>query len=633
MIGKLLGDRYEIIEKIGGGGMALVYKARCRLLNRYVAVKVLRYELIEDQEFVKRFNVEAQAAASLSHPNIVSVYDVGQQGDIHYIVMEYIDGMTLKEYITQEGVIPWKEALNIAMQICSALEHAHKKRIVHRDIKPHNIMITENGMVKVTDFGIARAVSSCTVTIGDNTLGSVHYFSPEQARGGYTDEKSDIYSLGIVMYEMLTGKVPFEGESPVSVAIKHIQDTPDLPRNINKDIPEVIQSIILKAISKEQNNRYASATEMLGDIYRAFRTPDEDFVERESFTDSPTRKVPVIKSINGSDKMKSNRSKKKLRKEDKIAIIAAIITSIVVISGISYAGYKVFNGIFAASGPEEVPMPNFIGKDYETVKDLYTDYEVIKVQEVYSDEYEKGKIVSQDPDANDMVKLPTRVEVEVSKGVKLISIPDLTNIDYRNAEIQLENLQLRYIIKHENHDRVPDGFVIRHIPGPQQSVKEGELVQLFVSTGPEIKMVKVPNLVGKTEEEAKEIIRRLGLVQGEIKRDNSDQPENTVIRQSLEAGNEVEEKTVIDLVVSKGKMVEKLGQTITLLLPQDKEQMEVKVISYSAGVSKLIYKKVHNKNDSPLEIKVTGEGDVFIQAYVDGTLVGEQTIHFGGEDE
>ena len=246
MTGKILGNRYELIKKIGAGGMAIVYKAKCRLLNRMVAIKILRNELIEDQEFVSRFNIESQAAASLSHSNIVSIYDVGRQDDIHYIVMEYIDGETLKDCIVRNGALNWKDAVNYAIQICSALEHAHRKQIVHRDIKPHNIMVTKEGVLKVTDFGVARAVTSSTLTLDGNTIGSVHYFSPEQARGGYTDEKSDLYSLGVVLYEMVTGKLPFESDTPVSIALKHLQEKPREPMELEPGIPTGLNNIIIK---------------------------------------------------------------------------------------------------------------------------------------------------------------------------------------------------------------------------------------------------------------------------------------------------------------------------------------------------------------------------------------------------
>lgn len=251
--------------------MALVYKAKCKLLNRFVAIKLLRPEFTADEEFVKRFRVEAQAAASLSHPNIVSIYDVGKEDDMHYIVMEYVNGITLKDYIVQNGALDWKEAVNVVIQICSAIEHAHKNHIVHRDIKPHNILLTKDGIAKVTDFGIARAVTSSTITVAGSTIGSVHYFSPEQARGGFSDEKSDLYSLGIVLYELVTGRLPFNGESPVAIALKHIQDMPEEPSNIKKDLPKGVNDLIMTAIEKDQKNRYQSASEMLDHLYKVLK--------------------------------------------------------------------------------------------------------------------------------------------------------------------------------------------------------------------------------------------------------------------------------------------------------------------------------------------------------------------------
>ena len=288
MIGQILGNRYELIEKVGGGGMALVYKARCKLLNRFVAVKILRPDFTNDEEFIKRFKIEAQAAASLSHPNIVSIYDVGNEEDIHYIVMEYIDGATLKEYIEEKGALDWKEAVNISIQICLAIKHAHENNIVHRDIKPHNILFTKEGMIKVTDFGIARAVTSSTITMVGGTIGSVHYFSPEQARGGFTDEKSDIYSLGIVLYELLTGTLPFNGDTPVSVAIKHIQEEPEEPINMNSQIPIGVNDIVKKAIQKDQNSRYQKASDLLDDLYKVLDKPSTQFLKRQIL------KIPLL---------------------------------------------------------------------------------------------------------------------------------------------------------------------------------------------------------------------------------------------------------------------------------------------------------------------------------------------------
>ena len=291
--GRLLSNRYELIEKIGNGGMAKVFKAKDQVLNRYVAVKILRDEFTTDQEFIKRFEAEAQAAASITHPNIVSVYDVGNEGNLYYIVMELIQGKTLKEIIIEEGsALPWKWSINIAIQIASALEVAHKNKIVHRDIKPHNIIITEDGIAKVTDFGIAKAVSNSTITAFGTTIGSVHYFSPEHARGGFTDSKSDLYSLGVVMYEMLTGRVPFDADTPVSVALKHMQEEPKPPIESNEKIPTAVNEIILKAMRKDTNLRYQSASEMLRDLNAALKNPDGDFVDNKEYqTDMPTQKI------------------------------------------------------------------------------------------------------------------------------------------------------------------------------------------------------------------------------------------------------------------------------------------------------------------------------------------------------
>ena len=335
--GRLLGNRYEIIEKIGNGGMAMVYKAKCHVLNRYVAVKILRDEFTTDQEFISRFSVEAQAAASITHPNIVSIYDVGQEGNLYYIVMELIKGKTLKEIIIEEGgALPWKWSTNIAIQIASALETAHKNNIIHRDIKPHNIIITEEGIAKVTDFGIAKAVSNSTITAFGSTIGSVHYFSPEHARGGYTDVKSDLYSLGVVMYEMLTGRVPFDADTPVSVALKHIQEEPVPPIEINPKVPVAINDIILKAMRKDTTLRYQNATEMLNDLNRALKEPNGDFVDNKAYQEmEATRKIPTINdeeiksalepennvNVNTNTKTKTKKKENFITKHKKLSIL------------------------------------------------------------------------------------------------------------------------------------------------------------------------------------------------------------------------------------------------------------------------------------------------------------------------
>lgn len=307
--GKILGSRYEMIQKIGNGGMAIVYKARDIVLNRHIAVKVLRDEFTTDEEFIKRFETEAQSAARLTHPNIVSIYDVGMDNGIYYIVMELIQGKTLKEIIVEEGgPLPWKWSVNVAMQIASALEMAHKNNIIHRDIKPHNIIITEDGVAKVTDFGIAKAVSNSTITAFGKTIGSVHYFSPEHARGGYTDAKSDLYSLGVVMYEMVTGKVPFDADTPVSVALKHMQEEAVEPRTVNPNVPEAVNKIIMKALQKEPVMRYQTATEMLQDLKMSLKNPSGDFVDESTY--DPTA---VTQKISLNDYEKEAKIKEKMQ--------------------------------------------------------------------------------------------------------------------------------------------------------------------------------------------------------------------------------------------------------------------------------------------------------------------------------
>ena len=339
--GKLIGNRYEILEKIGNGGMATVYKAQDQILKRYVAVKVLRDEFTTDEEFIRRFNTEAQSAASLTHPNIVSIYDVGNEGNIYYIVMELIQGKTLKQIIDEDGVLPWKWSIDIASQIASALETAHKNNIVHRDIKPHNIIITEDGVAKVTDFGIAKAVSNSTITAFGTTIGSVHYFSPEHARGGYTDAKSDLYSLGVVMYEMLTGRVPFDADTPVSVALKHMQERPIEPIKLNPAIPYSVNKIIMKAMEKDLNLRYQSATEMLRDLNMALKDPDGDFVQTGSNDMAYTQRIDAITDEDLNRNNDSNRNNKGKKKKGKLrqyfekhpaAKIVLIILLIIILS-------------------------------------------------------------------------------------------------------------------------------------------------------------------------------------------------------------------------------------------------------------------------------------------------------------
>jgi len=550
MEGRILGNRYELIEKIGGGGMAVVYKARCRLLNRYVAVKILRTEFTNDEEFVKRFRIEAQAAASLSHPNIVSIYDVGEEDGIHYIVMEYIDGITLKQYIAKKGALPWREAVNITIQICSAIEQAHRKHIVHRDIKPHNILLTRDGIAKVTDFGIARAASSSTITMVGNTIGSVHYFSPEQARGGYIDEKSDLYSLGIALYEMLTGRVPFESDTPVAVALMHIQSKARPPVEINSDIPQGVNDIVMKAIEKEQSKRYQSASDMLSDLYRVLKEPDLRFINSSIEEDFPTRKVEVIRSDDLIEKEERGINSKSLKekKRDRITTWLAVITSLIIIFIFGYVGYSIVMPSIATE--KEFTVDNYVGRNFDEVKEELEKYNInVKGKRVYDENKPKGVIISQSITAGQKLKLSEQntIEFEVSDGPKMVKVPELKNAESRLAEAELRQQGLNIKIVEEFSDSIANGHVIRTEPVAGEEVKAGTVVTVYISKGPELKKVTVPDLIGKTRAEAQQLLVASGLTIGKIEPADVINDVAKIIKQVPAANTEVNEGSAVDI--------------------------------------------------------------------------------------
>ena len=468
LIGKMLNNRYEILEKIGNGGMATVYKAKCHVLNRYVAIKILKDEFTTDSDFIKRFNTEAQSAASLTHPNIVQIYDVCNEDNLYYIVMELIQGKTLKEIIAEDGILSWKWSINIAIQIASALETAHKNNIIHRDIKPHNIIITEDGIAKVTDFGIAKAVSNSTITAFGTTIGSVHYFSPEHARGGYTDAKSDLYSLGIVMYEMLTGRVPFDADTPVSVALKQVQEEPTDPMKYNPNIPISVDRIILKAMQKDPNFRYQNATEMLQDLSLALKKPNEDFVELATRSDdAPTQKVPTLYEL----EMEKNNDRKAPKvgedgeeKKKKFAKIRAfyakhkwakpvtiILVAIIIFVIAMYSTIAILNG----SRPEQVDIPNVSGAENaermtkdDAIKLLNSlGFEDITIEEEYSDDVEEGYVISQTPEykSNFKINVTEKITLVVSKGQKIVTLPKkIIGKNIEDVKSELDELELKY---------------------------------------------------------------------------------------------------------------------------------------------------------------------------------------------
>lgn len=556
LVGRVIGNRYEIIEKIGEGGMATVYKAKCNILKRYVAVKVLRDEFTTDEEFIKRFNTEAQAAASLTHPNIVSIYDVGHEENIYYIVMELVQGKTLKEIINEDGALPWKWALNVSIQVASALEMAHKNNIVHRDIKPHNIIITEDGIAKVTDFGIAKAVSNSTITAFGTTIGSVHYFSPEHARGGYTDAKSDLYSLGVVMYEMLTGRVPFDADTPVSIALKHMQEKPIEPIKLNPTIPYAVNKIIMKAMEKDPNERYQSATEMLKDLSMALKNPEGDFVEQKDFTNQYTQRIPTlgeqeyIKNDKIEDDEEQEEPKNKMSKKKKIIITIAIILGIILIPIIGFFGTK---ALMDAGVPKDVDLPNLVGKTLEEAnKEIEGTDITLEQTEEFNADVEAGKIISQDPPYVDgyTVKENSTIKIVISKGTEKAVVENVKGKTYEEAVQILEKANLKVERVDQTSQTVEAGIVIDQEPNGDEEVNAGDTVKLYVSSGTGIKQVEVENVVGKTEEEATSILTKAGLKVNVGYKEDSSKATDTVLSQDPSAGEKIDEGSTVTIVVN-----------------------------------------------------------------------------------
>ncbi|WP_066502949.1 Stk1 family PASTA domain-containing Ser/Thr kinase [Abyssisolibacter fermentans] len=671
MIGKTLGNRYEIIERIGGGGMAIVYKAKCRLLHRYVAVKVLREEFTNNEDFINRFNRESQAAASLSHSNIVGIYDVGAEDNIHYIVMEYVKGKTLKQLIKEKNKLKPKEVIDISLQIAEALNNAHKNKIVHRDIKPHNIMIDDDGKIKVTDFGIARAATTSTVTVTSNVIGSVHYFSPEQARGGYTDAKSDLYSLGIVMYEMLTGKVPFQGDSPISVALKHIQEDITPLCEIDDSIPKTLEKIVTKAVQKDQALRYDNAEEIIDDLQKAKNNLKEDTIEFKCYDDSPTMVIPkeevMMKKDNETKEIvvptsrrrnpkakKINKKQKENNKSSKVLVtIVAIILAFVVTCGLAI-GYLYVKDYLVK---EEIPIPYVIGLDVDSARKQVNalGLELVVKNEVFNDDYSKGQIVYQTEKAGNTLKSGFPLEVTVSKGSELIEVPDLLNKLSNEAEAVLNNKGLEEgVITHDFSD-LPTGIVISQSPKAFQMVKKGTRVNYTISNGPKVNYLIMSNYIGKDINAAKKDLISNGFALGEVKYEkNNDVSKNIVIHQSHPAGQEVEENVVVDFIVSNGsEPTEDSGtetgtnndtitdtdkdsntstdtkkETLNIQLPEDRDTVDVKIYKIQNEQKEVIYEKTVNTSQGGIKIEVTGEGFTKFEIYFDGVYIDDVEYTF-----
>lgn len=549
-IGKILDDRYEIIELIGSGGMANVYKALCHRLNRYDAVKIMRDETAANTELRRRFRAESQAVAMLSHPNIVSVYDVSHSDDVEYIVMELIDGITLKQYLQKKSVLDPSEVLDFTIQTAKALEHAHSKGIIHRDIKPQNIMLLKDGMIKVADFGIASLENTIEENNGE-TVGSVHYIAPEQARGEAPDARSDIYSLGIVMYEMLTGKLPYVGNSDVEVAVKHMNTDPVTPRDIVPSIPEGLERICLKAMNSNIDERYQSASEMLADL--------EEYKSQSLAAHVLEDSEAVLIDSEEPPRRRAKRS----RRSKKIALSSGILAVLLFI----IIGFVFLNGYFLKdlfSDPVKVKVDNFVGRYYEDVindKDYKKIYD-FKVTFKVDLEHEYGIILSQDPESGRsktvsdkgskiVVELVCAAET-VDDQKRLLKVPNIVNHEREEAISMVQDAGFTYTLEQAPSDSITKGYVISTDPVAGAAADEGSEIKIIISTGPETVMTKVPQLKGLSKESAIAKIESSNLSIGNISTAESDLVAGTVIDQNIAAGTEIEEHTKISITVSSG---------------------------------------------------------------------------------
>ncbi len=587
--GKRLDGRYEIHELLGVGGMAVVYKAYDTIDDRVVAIKILKDEFAGNSEFLRRFRNESKAIAVLSHPNIVKVYDVSFGDRMQYIVMEYVDGITLKEYLDQQKEVKWKEAIHFTVQILRALQHAHEKGIVHRDIKPQNIMLLQDGTIKVMDFGIARFARSETRTMTDKAIGSVHYIAPEQARGDLTDEKADIYSVGVMLYEMITGQLPFEADNAVSVAIMQLQANPTLPREINPDIPEGLQEITLKAMQKVPSQRYQSAAEMLRDIEQFRRNPGIRFEYKYFVDDTPTKYVDAINNVKGTtgpvsynDNYEYEEDLGKKRSSGKTKMIVAGIGTAFLIMAVILGIMLVINQP-ATTEPEEdelVKVPKFVGMIYEEeIKDNseYTENFTFTIKDGNDPNQEDGVVLKQTPNEGIEVKKGKEIVLTVNTQGELTTVPDVTGLPQDKAEESIRKWNLTPNVVTVADEETAKGYVTGTNPSKNTEVKPGTEVTIYVSSGP-AEGIAVPAVIDKTLEAAKADIIAAGLTVGEVTaQDDSDKAENLVIETNPLPGVKVASGTKVDIIYSSGKQSEKTIDVI-LNLPKDvNEDISIKI--------------------------------------------------------
>ena len=649
-IGKMLDNRYEILERIGTGGMAIVYKAKCHRLNRLVAIKILKSDLAQNEEFRRRFNAESQAVAQLSHPNIVSVYDVSRGGDMEYIVMEMIDGITLKQYMEKRGQLNWRESLHFITQIMRGLSHAHSRGIIHRDIKPQNIMVLRDGSVKVADFGIACLADSAQ-TLTQEALGSVHYISPEQARGDRPDARSDIYSSGVVLYEMLTGRLPFEGESAVSVAIQHLSSIPLAPREINPDIPEQLELICMKAMAPDLEHRYQSADAMIADL-EAFRKNPEVEMKfdlsdlRPEENDEPTRTIRTMPShtVTIPVHQPERNYPRRERDEDEEPRRAGSGKRGVLVGAVTVAAvavvivlFKTILGSFAPAVVDQYQVPDLYNMTIEEAENdprIEGVFEIQKAGSEFSTDVPEGHILRQDPKKEETRKGSQLViQVWVSAGEETGEVPDLENKSEQDARILLEKLNKEYNLEltveapeelKQFSEEITEGYVIKTEPAQGEILKKGDTVKLILSKGPDIKPVTVLPFVGMSIDSVLSQLESYKLTcdAADVEVVDSDKPGGTIVWQSPASGETVPEWTTIKFRVSAGLASSALP--ITVDIPQNGKDI-VKVEIYVGDEPNPQYSETVYEADGAVSTTLYGTGRKMVKVYFDGVLDQKQS--------
>lgn len=639
-IGKMLDNRYEILERIGTGGMAIVYKAKCHRLNRLVAVKILKSDLAQNEDFRRRFNAESQAVAQLSHPNIVSVYDVSRGGDTEYIVMELIDGITLKQYMEKRGQLNWRESLHFITQIMRGLSHAHSRGIVHRDIKPQNVMVLRDGSVKVADFGIACLENSAQ-TLTQEALGSVHYISPEQARGDRTDARSDVYSAGVVLYEMLTGRLPFEGDSAVSVAIQHLSSIPLAPREINPEIPEQLELICMKAMAPDLDKRYSCADAMIADLESFRKNPGMslDFELGDLRTNEPDEPTRPLRTTNGAhvavetSRDTSQRDRRRDYEDDperrgggkRTVLIAAVTVVAILVAALLF---KTIFSSFGTQVSDQYTVPSVIGYTVEEARQLDGIVGIFTIVEdgtEFSSDVPAGKIISQDPKAEDTRKGDnTVIKVIVSAGEQTGEMIDVVNMSRVDAEIAVNKLSKTFDLdlifddseEYEVFDeQITPGYVVRTEPAANETLQKGDTIKVYLSKGPELKEFPMPPFVGQNIDTARKQLTAWKLVctDADIELVDSEEKAGTIVWQSIEPTTMVKEGDAVKFKVSSG--LAPVSKSVGILLPQD-DREHVDVVVMVAGTPQ--YQETVFCADETVTVTLTGSGTQPVRVFFDG---------------